>query len=370
MKKKNQIYLNYAGVGILPETVKAVIGEALETIVSRGSTRFLQALEGIDGYRKTVSKFLGCRPAEIAFTGNTSSGLRLVAQGLDFKTGDEVVVFENDFPANVLPWLELKRKGVNVAWVPMKNGGYDLADLGARLNPRTRLVAVSHVNFMTGFRIDLDEVCALARRSGALVCVDAIQGLGAVPLDLARTPVDFLACGGHKWLCGPLGSGLFFCREKNLDLFANASGGWLGYEGSADFLFKGEGHFRYDRELKRGAERFETGVPNVLCQFGIGESVRVLEEIGGEKIASRIRERVRELEEGIRGKGYRILTPAQEHRSGILSFVHPKKDGLEIFKFLTDRDAHVAFPDGKLRVSPHYWTTEDEVREFVGLLPE
>ncbi|HZN17935.1 MAG TPA: aminotransferase class V-fold PLP-dependent enzyme [Micromonosporaceae bacterium] len=361
-------YLDYAGIGVVRPAARAAMRAAVDDVLAYGATRFGDFFAARDGARDTAARLLECHPDEVALVPNTSTGLHLVADGLCWRPGDEVVLFDRDFPANVQPWRRLAERGVRLRWVPPHDGGYRMADLAQQIGPATRLVAVSHVNFLTGFRVDLDAVCALAAEVGALVCVDAVQALGVVPLSVRRTPVDFLAAGGHKWLCGPPGTGLFYSRRDRLDLLRLAPAGWFGYDRSQDMLVKGEGHFTYELPLRPAARRFEGGMPNFLGIVGLAAALAELAEVGVATVWRRVGSLGERLRAGLRERGYPVLGPDDlESRSGIITFA--AGDAGRIFADLTARGLQVSYPDGKIRISPHFWTTDGEVEQLLEALP-
>jgi cysteine desulfurase / selenocysteine lyase len=366
-------YLNYAGMGILSARTRQELHEAVDRFLSsRGTAGFDGFDQARQAARDRAAALLGCLPEEVAFVPNTGAGLHLVAGGLDWRPGDEVVLFDRDFPANVQPWLRLAGRGVVPRWVPMRDGGYDLADVARTLTARTRLVAVSHVSFLTGFRLDLARVCELARGAGALVCVDAAQSAGALPVSLAASGADFLAAGGHKWLCGPPGSGLFACRAEVLDRLPHAPFGWTGYEGARAFMLEGEGRFTYDLSPKRSARRFESGAPSVLAILGLGRALADLTEAGMETVSRRVLELAGRLRREVAARGYLVAGPggpAGEATSGIVTFAHPSRPNGAVVRDLARRGIVLGFPDGMIRASAHAWTSDEEIDELLDALP-
>ncbi|GAA2997225.1 aminotransferase class V-fold PLP-dependent enzyme [Actinokineospora diospyrosa] len=355
-------YLDYAGMGKLRPRAVAAMQEALVDVLPHGSAEVGRIFPARRRARALAAGLLDCSTDEIAFVTNTSTGLHLVADGLDWRAGDEVVVFDRDFPANVHPW---RMHDVRLVWVPMRDGGYRMEDVEAAISPATRLVAVSHVNFATGFRVDLDAVCALAHRVGALVSVDAVQSLGVLPLSVADTPVDFLAAGAHKWLCGPVGTGIFFSRREHLP-HLRLPGGWFGFEGANDMLTKGAGHFRYDLSPLPTAARAEGGMYNVLGMVGLAETLAELSEVGIPAIAERVRHLTQRLCDGLRSAGCAIsASTGGDDWSGIVGFTHPTRESVPFAQELVAAGYHVSHPDGLVRVAPHHWTDEAEVDAFL-----
>ncbi|PWW52648.1 aminotransferase class V-fold PLP-dependent enzyme [Actinokineospora spheciospongiae] len=357
-------YLDYAGLGRLREPARVAMAAALNDVFPFGSAEIGRVFPARRRARALAAGLLDCREDEIAFVPNTSTGLQLVADGIDWRPGDEVVVFEGDFPANVHPWRRLD--GVRLRWVPLRGNGYRLDDVAAALGPRTRLVAVSHVHFATGFRVDLDAVVALAHAAGALVCVDAVQSLGVVPLSLRATPVDFLAAGAHKWLCGPTGTGIFFCRGERLDELRLPCG-WVGYEGAND-LFDGPGLLRYDLRPRPSAARVEGGMYDVLAMVGLAETLAELAGIGLGAVAARVRGLTARLRAGLLEAGCELATPGEpsaDEWSGIVAFRHPARTGGDLVAALLADGHHVSHPDGWVRAAPHHWTGDAEIGRFL-----
>ncbi|MFD8708357.1 aminotransferase class V-fold PLP-dependent enzyme [Kitasatospora sp. NPDC059648] len=362
------VYLDYAGLGRLRPAAVAAMRTAVDEVLPYGSARVGPLFGARNAARRSAARLLGCTPEEVAFVPNTSAAIHLVADGLDWRPGDQVVLFDRDFPANVRPWLRLRRHGVEPVWVPMRDGGYRIEDVAAAVGPATRLVAVSHVNFATGFRCDLDRICELAAGVGALVCVDAVQSFGALPLSVAGTPVDFLAAGAHKWLCGPPGTGVFYCRADRLELLRTTPTGWFGYQGAAE-VSKGPGHLRYDLPERAAAARVEGGMYDLVGMAGLAAALAELEETGITAVAERVRTLADRLRTGIAGLGYRpALPPDGAGRSGVVSFSGGRTEAAEIVRRLASAGIHVSVPDGWVRVSPHFWTTDEEVAAILAEL--
>jgi cysteine desulfurase/selenocysteine lyase len=359
-------YLDYAGIGLLRASAREAMHAALDDVLAQGAAAYGPLFSARAQARAEFARLLSCDSTEVALVPNTSTGVHLVADGLDWHVGDEVVVFDQDFPANVHPWRRLTGRGVVLRYVPMRDGGYDLADVAAVVGRRTRVIAVSQVNFVTGFEIDLDAVCELAKRVGALVSVDAVQSLGVIPVAVTRTPIDFISAGAHKWLCAPPGTGVFYCRRELLDLLRWGPAGWFGFEGAADMLTEGEGHLRYDLPLRPGANRFEGGMPNMLGFVGLAEALGELNTIGIEAVSERVQRLTARLRHGLRELGCTVLGPAGSgSRSGIVTFVPPAGSSRQLYELLIAGGWQLSYPDGKLRVSPHYWTRDEEISEFL-----
>jgi selenocysteine lyase/cysteine desulfurase len=362
-------YLDYAGLGRIPERARAAMAHAVNELLPGGAATMGPLMGARKQARAAAAALLDCGSDEVALVANTSAGIHLVADGLDWAAGDEVVLFDQEFPANVRPWLRLQARGVVVRWVAMKDGAYDLADLDAALSGRTRVVAAPHVHFRTGSRLDLDAVTERAHAAGALVCVDAVQSLGALPLSAAATPFDFLAAGAHKWLCAPPGTGLFFCRRDRLDLLRWAPTGWWGYDEASDLLLKGDGHLDYDLPLRPSARRLEGGMPDLLGILGLAHALEDLVEAGMDNVGRRVLARADRIRRGVAERGYLLELPEGAAQSGIVGFRHPFRPSAEVQAGLGERGVVVSFPDGTLRASPHHRTTDDELAALFDALP-
>ncbi len=227
-----------------------------------------------------------------------------------------------------------------------------------------------HVNFATGFRADLDAICALAAEVGALVSLDAVQSLGALPLSVADTPVDFLAAGAHKWLGGPPGTGVFYCRADRLDLLRSTPTGWFGFDGAAE-LMKGPGPLRYDLPERAGAARVEGGMYDLAGMVGLAVTLAELETIGIAPVAARVLALAARIRAGISELGFTPACPPEPGSdSGIVSFSCPEVGSAELVDALVDSGVQVSVPAGLVRVSPHYWTADEEIDLFLAKISE
>src|SRR5262249_39184346 len=222
-------------------------------------------------------------PLDVAFVKNTSEGVGFVAEGLPWRPGDNMVTAAEEYPANVYPWMNLQGRGVEVRRVASRGPRVELDDIRAAIDGRTRLVSLSFVEFASGFRNDLDAVGALCRERGVLFFVDAIQGLGVLPLDVRRTPVDFLAADGHKWLLGPEGAGVFYVRRELVEQLHPVAVGWNSVVGAWDFS-------TINFQLKPHAGRWEGGTLNVGGVVALGASLGLLLEAGVAAVAERVLE--------------------------------------------------------------------------------
>src|SRR5262245_4844823 len=259
-------YFDHAAVAPLSAPALDALAQWAEDVTQNGVVSAPRWLGRIEQVRQRFAGLLHADPADVAFLKNTSEGIGIVAEGLPWRAGDNVVTAADEYPANVYPWLNLAGRGVEVRRVPSRAGRVELADLEAALDGRTRLVSLSYVEFATGFRNDLAAVGELCRRRGVHFFVDAIQGLGVLPLDVRATPLDFLAADGHKWLLGPEGAGILYVRRELDDLLHPVGVGWNSVLGATDFS-------RIDFRLKPHAGRWESGSLNVGGISALGASL-------------------------------------------------------------------------------------------------
>jgi cysteine desulfurase / selenocysteine lyase len=357
-------YLDHAAVSPLPEPARAALAEWANDVASNGLVHITRWIARIEEVRRQFGRLLNADPLDVAFVKNTSEGVGIVAEGLPWEAGDNVVTVDQEYPANVYPWMNLASRGVTLRRVASRPGGVvSLDDLDAAIDARTRVVTLSFVEFATGFRNDLDAVGRLCRDRGALFFVDAIQGLGVLPIDVAKTPIDFLAADGHKWLLGPEGAGVFWVRRELIDRLRPVGVGWNSVVGPYEFS-------TIDFRLKPHAGRYESGTLNVGGTIAMGASLDLLLAVGVGEIETQILALTDRLCEGIAGSSWRVFgrtTPVE--RSGIVSLESPPgRDPAEVVRSLRAAGVVVNCRAGRLRVSPHAYNTTEEIDRLVGLL--
>ncbi len=323
--------------------------------------------------REAAAALLGAGPDEIALLGPTSLGLNLVAAGLPWRSGDEVVFHADDYPANVYPWRSLEARGVVPVPLRPEAPGVITPDLVEKaLTPRTRLVSLATCHYLSGYRIDEAAIGRLLADRGIAFCLDAIQTLGAFPIDLAH--VDFLAADSHKWMLGPLGAGVFYVRRDRQEMLRPALTGSWNVQ-SPEFIAQ-------ERiEFMPGARRYEPGTLNLPGIMGMTASLRMLTAWGPAETSRQILAVREVLLEGLRELGFRLLTDATapeafadpDRRSGIISVVHPERDATALFRHLGGAGITASLRKTRegqsvLRFSPHAHTTEAEVERVLDTL--
>jgi selenocysteine lyase/cysteine desulfurase len=357
-------YLNNAAIGPVPERTRLALEEfnAKRTAPHLLPDRELHPLLAVA--RETAARLIGAEAAEIALTPNTSTGLNVAARALPLAPGDVVLVSDREFPANVYPWFALRARGIVVELVPVTAEGFPDEDrLVERLaDPRVRALAVSYVQFSNGFRADLARLGAACRATGAFLVVDAIQGLGASPLDVRETPVDLLACGGQKWLLSPWGTGFLYVRKELVQQLEPVAVGWMAFEGTDDFT----NLTRYSDSLRPNARRFEVGAA-FQDQLGFITSVGLLLDLGIPAIDAYTRALGTPVLDWAAGRGVRIVSPTDaRHRSAIVC-VAPPEPG-EAHRRLRQAGIVCSLREGAIRLAPHIYNTVEEMERVVEVL--
>ena len=358
------IYLNNASIGPLPERTRLALerfnrGRAAPHLLP---DRELFAM--LADTRGKIARLVGASAEEIGLAVNTGFGISIAARSLPLEPGDIVLVSDREFPANVYPWMRLGDRDVTLELVPTTPEGWpDEARLLERLrDPRVRVLAVSLVQFSSGYLVDLERLSAATRETGAFLVVDAIQGVGHLPLDLSRVEVDVLACGGQKWLLSPWGSGFLYVRRELIGRLEPALTGWLAFEGTDDLSRL----TRYDDTLRADARRFELMTLPYQDFAGLNASLDLLLELGVERIREHIRALHRPVLAWAERSGARVTSPRGENASGILC-VAP--DGVqEVHRRLKAARIVCSLREGAIRFSPHCYNTVDEMERVAQAL--
>jgi cysteine desulfurase/selenocysteine lyase len=359
-------YYAFAGVSLLSDPVVAAMRAAIDLQASRGVGAMGAYLEGLARTKAEFGRLIGVDGRDVAWMGNTSNGVTAVATCRPWRRGDRILCFEGEFPANVTPWQVAAREhGLEVLFHSTTAFEADpdaaLARVEDELRRGVALVAVSAVQFQSGLRMPIPELRRLTHAHGAELFVDAIQGAGVVPLDLGD--VDYVACGGHKWLGGPVGTGFVAARPDRWAALEPRLAGWLSHVDGVKFLFEGPGHLRYDRPFRQGPAMFEAGGFNAVGAAGLGAAIEILAEIGVERIAAHVASILEPLEAGLVTRGFtsrRSTRPDQ--RSGILAVRPPEGFTAEVLSArLAKRGVATSTPDGWLRFAPHWPNGVDEV---------
>ena len=349
-----KVFLNHAGISPCPRQVK----EAMEAHLCAWATMDLK-LDEMEEARRVFATLIDAKPDEVALMPNTSMGINTAAHAIDYPKSCNVVTTDLEFPSVVYPFLSLKRsRGVELRVVKNIGGRIALEDVEQAADDRTALIAISHVEYGNGFRNDLKELSKVAHEHGAYILVDAIQSLGALKVDVKRLDVDFLACGGYKWLMAPLGTGFLYVREELVEKLEPSYPGWASATPEAIRSFENR-----SLELAKTATRFETGTGSLIGFIGAHAAVNLILRRSVEAIEERVLALTGYLIEKLREIGAVVQSPLEpESRSGIVNFKVGDPEAL--VKRLQAKGFIVSARAGGIRVSPHYYNLEEEVDRF------
>lgn len=372
-------YLAHAAISPPSLAVERALSSCVAAYAARGALAFGQTVEQRVRLRSLLAQLLRADVEGVALVPNTSTGVTDIALSLPWKRGDRVLVFEGEFPANVTPWQRAAELfDLELVWLSADAFRTDptraFEALDRALASGVRLVALSHVEFQTGLRMPVAEISSRAHRHGAEVFVDAIQGLGAVPLDVAAEGVDYLASGSHKWLMGTEGCGVVYVRPPLASALRPHVAGWFSHEAPFRFLVEGAGHLRYDRPLRARADVFEVGTLNALGCHALEASLSLILALGVDAICAHVNAYLDALEAGLIERGFTSLRArTAEGRSCILGVTPPEGSALTaptLQRALGERGVVTSVPDGVLRFAPHWPNHAREVPEVLATVDD
>jgi selenocysteine lyase/cysteine desulfurase len=359
------IYLNHAAISPPPTTTIRAVESQLHDVHELGSTNYRSWLAVKEEARELLARFLGARPEQIAFVRNTSDALSTVANGLQWRPGDNIVTFNREFPSNIYPWLRVRDTfGVEVRMCEERAGRIEFAELENLIDDKTRIVAISHVQYASGFRMDLERLGRIARQHDALLVVDVIQALGVVPIDVEAEFVDVAAGAGHKWLLSPEGVGYLFLSDRARERIEPTLVGWVSVPNPDDYL-------NFEQGWNRGTLAWETGTGPTALIYGFKASLELLSRFGAQVIANYLEELTDYLCERLSATRYEVVSSrAPGEKSQIVCIRH--LDGLSAMALYHELNSQhiITAPRGeRLRISPHFYNTAAEIDEFVKALP-
>ena len=353
------IYLNHAAVAPLSKPAAQAMQTLAQEALEFGALHYDQWLNTYESLRVAGARLIGADRSEIALVKNTSEGIATVALGLNWRPGDKIVAFQEEFPANIYPWRRLEAERVQVEWLSV----YDPLEKVDEACRGARLLAISFVQYLSGFRANLEAIGEICQRRGCFFLVDAIQGLGAFPLNVDQCHIDALAADGHKWLLGPEGCGILYVRKERQDLIDPVEFGWTNVAGYADYASR-------DMTLRPDAGRYECGTLNTIGCYGLRAAIEFLLEIGIGRIAPAVQALGDRLAAGAGRKGYRVLgNRTSENGAGIVSIQKPEIDCRAIVRHLKDHGILAAPRQGWVRMSPHFYVSPDEIDRSIEALP-
>jgi selenocysteine lyase/cysteine desulfurase len=357
--RERLVYLNHAAVSPLCRRAAEAMKWLADDCLEYGSLHYDRWMAVYDGLRKATARLVNGRPEDVAIVKNTSEGISTVATGFDWRPGDKMVAFREEFPANYYPWKRLEDKGVHVEWLSCEDP-LDRIDEAAR---GARMLAISYVQFLSGYRSPIEAIGEICRRNRCFFLVDAIQGLGAYPLDVERCSIDALAADGHKWLTGPEGCGILYINQQLREHVEPVEFGWTNVAKYADYASR-------DMKLREDAGRYECGTLNTIGCFGLQAAIEFLLEVGVGVITPVLDLLSDRIACGVQAKGYELLGARQPGAtSGIVSFRKEGVDARQIVSDLKTKGILAAPRAGWVRTSPHFYVRPDEIDRMLEILP-
>ncbi|HUP03345.1 MAG TPA: aminotransferase class V-fold PLP-dependent enzyme [Bryobacteraceae bacterium] len=357
--RERLIYLNHAAVAPLSKRAADAMTHLADDCRDFGSFHYGEWMQAYSGLREAAARLIHADASEIALVKNTSEGILTVSLGLDWKPGDRVVAFREEFPANYYPWKKLEDKGVAVTWLSVE----DPLERVEEACKGARLLAISYVQYLSGYRSPIQQIGDICHRNHCIFLVDAIQGLGAFPLDVEACHIDALAADGHKWLLGPEGCGILYVRRELQDRVEPVEFGWTNVARYADYASR-------DMTLRPDAGRYECGTLNTIGCFGLRASIEFLLEVDVERIASAILNLSDRIATGVQARGYELAAArTPKTSSGIVSFRKAGVGAEEIVRILRGRGIASAPRAGWVRTSPHFYISPAEIDAMLEALP-
>ncbi|HEX3074850.1 MAG TPA: aminotransferase class V-fold PLP-dependent enzyme [Ignavibacteriales bacterium] len=359
--KTGKIYFNCAAIGPLSDPILKQLDIYLEERSDAMIENYPSMLKITAAAKEGLGRLLNCEPGNIAFSDNVSNSMNILARGIDWKPGDRIILFDIEFPSNIYPFMNLKSLGVEIDFVNSNNGAIDLEDIKKAITPRTRLLSISYVQFLSGWRCRLDEIGALCKSNNIIYAVDAIQGLGAFSIDVKKAGIDFLACGTQKWMLALEGLSFIYVhpglREKMIHNYA----GWTSVENAWNLL-------DYQLKFRKSAESFQNGTVSTIGVAALYASLKFFESIGYDVIEKHVLDNSEYFIEALTGIGINPQAKnwKRENLSGIVSFKHDKAQ--MIFEKLTEENIHPTTREGYIRFAHHLYNNKEEIDKAVEAL--
>jgi cysteine desulfurase/selenocysteine lyase len=358
------IYMNHSAVCPLSTRVRDAMNALVEDVTRHGFVNYREWLQTYEDTRSSAARLVNARAHEIAFMRNTSEAISAIANGIEWRAGDNIVSCNVEFPANVYPWMRLREeRGIELKLAEEREGRIDTDELLSKVDDRTRVVTISWVQFASGFRSDLARIGRFCRERDIIFVVDVIQGLGGLKLDVQRDYVDAFAADAHKYLLGPEGIGLLYVSDRVIDRIKPTVVGWTSVKNY-------EQHLDYDLNYRDGALRFECGTLNTAGVYGLGAAIDLFLEIGTAEIEAYIVGLSDHLAERLESKGYRVISSRlPDETSAVVTCTHEQHTPKELHRLLRAKNIITAPRANRLRISPHFYNTREEVDALIEALP-
>ncbi len=352
------IYFNHASTGPVSVLVKQRLTDLLEEKSKDKIDDYSSFLKVADETKELLSKLINCPIDRLAFVDNTSNGLNILAQSIDWKTGDRILLNDIEFPANVYPFLNLKRFGVEVDFVKSKNGIVTAEQIIESVKPETRLISVSFVQFLSGYKIDLEKIGSFCRENNIIFSVDGIQGIGAVNIDVQKSKIDFLSCGTQKWLFGAQGLAFIYVDEKFQKKMIPANVGWLSVNDAWNLL-------DYKLDLKTSANVFQGGTLNAFAIYAFNTSLKMFKDFGFNNIQPEVLSNTKYFINKLKGIGLNcVISNCSDNELAGIVTIKPENPE-KVFEKLTAKKIFCSIREGLVRFSPHFYNTHQEIDRVV-----
>ncbi len=357
-------YLNHAAVAPLALPVYEAMQRHLRNQLEHGAAHYLDWFAAVKKTRELCASFINANMDEIAFAPNTSAGLAMVSNGVEWHAGDNVVTAECEFPANIVPWQRIAREhSVEIRKAPERDGRLETEEILSLINDRTRVVTLSFVEFASGFRNDLATIGRACRERDILFVVDGIQGLGALQLNVEACHIDALSADAHKFLLGPEGVALLYVSRRALERIKPTLVGWLSVERPFDMA-------NHDQGWAPNATRFEPGALNTAGVIGLGAAIEMFQSVGIKHIEHHLLELTDYLCEGLHDKGYRVVSSRRAgETSAIVACQHDVHSAQSLYERLDAQQIITTARLGRLRISPHFYNTREDIGRLLSHLP-
>jgi cysteine desulfurase/selenocysteine lyase len=359
------VYLNHAAVSPPPVPTIEAVAAQLRDVAENGSLHYRSWVAVRERARKLAAEMLGALPHQLALMRNTSDGLSTIANGLSWQRGDNIVTFRREFPSNIYPWLRLREtQGVEVRFAEERDGRVDLEELIELVDDRTRIVAISQVQYGSGFRADLERIGRAARAHDALLVVDVIQGMGVLPINVEAELIDAAAGACHKWLLTPEGVGLLYLSDRARERIEPTLVGWSSVTDPEDYS-------NFEQAWARGTLAWETGTAPTALIHGLASSLGLLKEVGLQRISAHLLGLTDYLCERLRSRGYEIVSSRRTGEKSQIVCIEPKEGWtpMALYSHLKNQGIIAAPRGDRLRISPHLYNTTEEIEALIDALP-
>lgn len=359
--KKEIIYFNHASDSPISTEVKKAIVDFVNSRCDDCDFDYKSFLKRAEETKQLLAEMMNCNAERIAFSENTSTGVNILAQGVNWKPGDIILLNDVEFPANVYPFLNLEKKSVKIEYIKAKKGIVTAEDVIESIKPKTKLISISFVQFLSGYRVDLEKIGKVCREKNIILSVDAIQGLGAVRLDVIKSNIDFLSCGTQKWMMGIQGLSFIYLTKELQDKLKTVPAGWLSVDDAWNML-------DYQLKFKESAGRYQPGTLNTVAIYALNAALKFFKQFGFDKIEKRIISNSKYFIKKLSELGYNppLKNLDDKYIAGIVSVLTDKAG--EIFNYLSNKKIICSEREGYLRFAPHFYNTIDEIDKVVAEL--